>query len=138
MADQPLPNCQGLVLSGTPYKLKGNRAYALQGLIFRLIPAFIFQKWGMKKHEVLDFLTDTGNLDFSDKLGNIRLPVMVVCGSKDKANLSAARRLAKELPNSRLEIVAGGGHELNRTNPKEFASLLEGMVAWSRSLDIVI
>lgn len=92
----------------------------------------------MKKHEVLDFLTDTGNLDFSDKLGNIRLPVMVVCGSKDKANLSAARRLAKELPNSRLEIVAGGGHELNRTNPKEFASLLEGMVAWSRSLDIVI
>ncbi|GGE32464.1 alpha/beta fold hydrolase [Streptococcus himalayensis] len=136
MADKPLPNCQGMVLSATPYKLKGNRAYALQGLIFRVIPAFVFQKWGMNKKEVLDILKDLSTLDFSQKLAQLPLPVMVICGSKDWANLATARDLAAKIPRSRLEILAGGGHEVNRDCPQEFAALLEEMVDWVASLQV--
>lgn len=46
---------------------------------------------------------------------------MIICGSKDKVNLKAAKQLATILHNATLRIINNGGHELNSTYPHEFA-----------------
>jgi len=47
-----------------------------------------------------------------DRLGELRMPVAVVAGERDARFVALARRLARELPNARLEMVPGAGHAL--------------------------
>lgn len=53
-------------------------------------------------------------------------PVLVLCGSKDRANRKAARELAEQLPQARLHWIAGAGHEANLDSPEVMAELLRG------------
>ena len=57
-------------------------------------------------------------------LPELGCPVLVLCGSKDRANRKAARELAEQLPQARLHWIAGAGHEANLDSPEVMAELL--------------
>jgi pimeloyl-ACP methyl ester carboxylesterase len=58
--------------------------------------------------------------DIHDRLGEIKVPALVIHGTADAAiDLDVAQRLSSELANcQRLVMIEGGGHACNLTHPK--------------------
>ncbi|QLB50722.1 alpha/beta fold hydrolase [Streptococcus sanguinis] len=128
LADQTLPHLKGLILSGTQYNLADNFLYRLQILVFKLIPKSVFSKQGADKEQMLRILTELRKINLTDKIKKIKLPILLVCGSKDKPNLKAAYELSKLLKDSQLHIIEKGGHTLNSQAPKTFAQIIENFL----------
>lgn len=61
-------------------------------------------------------------------LAGIAAPTMVMCGSKDKANLPAARKLAEDIPEAVLTVVPQVGHAWNQTHPDLFNEIVLGFL----------
>jgi pimeloyl-ACP methyl ester carboxylesterase len=60
-----------------------------------------------------DAVAALAGLDLSDRLGEIGLPTLVVCGTSDLITpVAEARRIARRIPGSQLVEVPGGGHML--------------------------
>ena len=125
LADQALPHLKGLILSGTQYNLADNFLYRLQILVFKLMPKSVFTKQGADKGQMLRILTELRKVNLTDKVKKIKLPSLLVCGSKDKPNLKAAYKLNKLLKNSQLCIIEKGGHTLNSQALEAFAQIIE-------------
>lgn len=75
---------------------------------------------------MLDSLKD---LDLTAQLLVLSMPVTVVCGSKDKANLHAARKISSLIPTAHLEVIRGVGHQWHATHPQLFACYLRKHLA---------
>lgn len=52
------------------------------------------------------------------------VPVLVLCGERDRVNLRLSRRLAEALPSARFEVVPEAGHVANLDSPEAFTVLL--------------
>ncbi|MCK3769778.1 alpha/beta fold hydrolase [Microbacterium aerolatum] len=112
-----------LVLSGG--QVRPPRALmAVQSLVMRALPARLVAPDGTSKQRVLDVLREVSRMDLTDRLGAVQAPTLVLCGSRDRANLPAARHLAAGSPHAELQIIDGGGHELNTGRPEEFTTAL--------------
>ena len=59
-----------------------------------------------------------------DRLGELRMPVLLVAGELDANYRKLARRMAKSIPNTRLEVVPGTGHTVHLEQPERFADLV--------------
>jgi 2-succinyl-6-hydroxy-2,4-cyclohexadiene-1-carboxylate synthase len=57
-------------------------------------------------------------------LGRIELPWLVLAGVRDQRYSRAARRIAREAPRARVELVAEAGHAPQLQQPRELARLL--------------
>lgn len=77
---------------------------------------------------MLSVLRAVRHADFSDRLAEVSAPTLVLCGSKDRPNLPAARRLARGIPGARLRIIPGAGHQSHVQAPEEFARALGGLL----------
>lgn len=64
------------------------------------------------------------NLDFSNRVQNIKSSTLVICGEKDNANIKSAHYLAENIENAKLEIMKNTGHIINEENSKELASII--------------
>lgn len=65
-----------------------------------------------------------------DRLGEIAIPVLVVCGANDTvAQPGHARAMAKRLPGGNLAIVPAAGHALPFEQPRELAVLIRRFVS---------
>ena len=64
------------------------------------------------------------DLDFQKDLEKINCRVLVLCGEKDKANMSAAIGLKRQINHAELEIISHAGHEINKDNPVELGKIL--------------
>lgn len=95
---------------------------AIQSAVMRILPARLVAPDGTSKQRVLATLAEVARVDFRPDLARITAPTLVLCGSKDAANLPAARALAAGIPNARLSVIDGGGHELNTHKPREFST----------------
>lgn len=62
-------------------------------------------------------------LDLTAIAGSCPYPTLLICGSKDKPNLSSMKALHRLLTNSQFQIIPDGPHILNRAKPKEFAEI---------------
>lgn len=62
--------------------------------------------------------------DLAAELPALTMPVLVLCGERDRPNLPLSRRLAEALPNARFETVPSAGHVANLDNPQAFTALL--------------
>ena len=97
---------------------------SLQKTLIRVLPT----KWvcppQLSKPELLGVLDGLKGLDFTSQLPTLSMPVTVVCGSKDKANLSAARKIAGLIPTAHLEVIQGAGHQWHAAHPQLFACYL--------------
>ena len=128
LSSRGLQQLRGLVLSGTQYKLNTNLLYRLQILLFRLIPKRVFEKQGANKQHMLQIFTELKSLNLTDTAKTCPLPSLVICGSKDWANQSSSKKLAKLLPKGRYQEIANGGHLLNTEKPYELAQAIKEFV----------
>ena len=68
--------------------------------------------------------------DAMSRLGDIRVPTLVVHGTADNVvDARNAALLAEKIPGSRLELFEGAGHLLPWERPQEFAALVEEFLA---------
>ena len=111
-----------LVLIGVQYKVP-SLLIDFQNLIFRCMPNKTFDDMGMSKNDVIRLAHSMRSLDFRSRLKDIKCPVTILCGEKDRANLKASRQLAELLSQSKLRIVPGAAHELNKCAPEAIADV---------------
>ncbi len=111
-----------LVLIGVQYKVP-SLLIDFQNLIFRCMPNKTFDDMGMSKNDVIRLAHSMRSLDFRSGLKDIKCPVTILCGEKDRANLKASRQLAELLSQSKLRIVPGAAHELNKCAPETIADV---------------
>ena len=116
-------NVKTLVLIGTPHRVP-KVAFALQNVVFRLLPKSAFASMAFDKKATFTLGTSMKDLDFSGRLGELRCPTLILCGEKDGANLKSARFLAGHIPGAELQIIENTGHVVNEENPKALAERL--------------
>lgn len=111
---------RGLVLMAAQYSPpKGLMTF--QNLVFRFLPKAAFRDTGLEKQDFIRLCAAMGALDLSGGLEKVACPVLVLCGEKDKANLPAAKALARRLKEARLTLIPGADHELNIQAPEALA-----------------
>ena len=123
LSSYDLPNLQGLVLSGCPLKLAGNILFKIQLMIFKLLPKSFFEKRGANKALMVGVSEELKTLDLTDIAGICPYPTLLICGSKDKPNLSSMRSIHKLISESQFQIIPDGPHVLNEAKPEEFAEI---------------
>ena len=120
LSSYDLPNLRALVLSGCPLKLSGNILFYLQLLIFKLLPKRVFEKQGADKALMVGISEELKTLDLREISKTCPYPTLLICGSKDKPNLSSMKALHRLLTNSQFQNIPDGPHVLNKEKPKEF------------------
>ncbi|CGE88745.1 putative alpha/beta superfamily hydrolase [Streptococcus pneumoniae] len=120
LSSYDLPNLRALILSGCLLKLAGNILFYLQLLIFKLLPKRVFEKQGADKTLMVGVSEELKTLDLTDIAGTCSYPTLLICGSKDKLNLSSMKALHRLLTDSQFQIIPDGPHVLNKAKPKEF------------------
>ena len=120
LSSNDLSNLRALVLSGCPLKLAGNIPFYIQLLIFKLLPKRVFEKQGADKALMVRVSEELKTLDLTDISRTCPYPTLLICGSKDKPNLSSMRSLHKLISESQFQIIPDGPHVLNKDKPKEF------------------
>ena len=112
-----------LVLIGTPYKVP-KVAFSFQNIIFRFLPKSIFETMAFDKKNTFSLWDTMKNLDFSDRVKNIKCPTLILCGKKDSANMKSADYLSQSIRSAELKIIENTGHVVNEENPKALADIL--------------
>ena len=112
-----------LVLIGTPYKVP-KVAFSFQNIIFRFLPKSIFETMAFDKKNTFALGDTMKNLDFSDRVKNIKCPTLILCGKKDSANMKSADYLSQSIRSAELKIIQNTGHVVNQENPKALADIL--------------
>jgi pimeloyl-ACP methyl ester carboxylesterase len=112
-----------LVLIGTPYKVP-KVAFSFQNIIFRFLPKSIFETMAFDKKNTFALGDTMKNLDFSDRVKNIKCPTLILCGKKDTANMKSADYLSQNIRNAELKTIENTGHVVNEENPKALADIL--------------
>lgn len=113
-----------LVLIGTPHKIP-KVIFSIQNMIFRFIPKSFFENMEFSKKDIFILGNSMKKLDFSDRVQNIKLQTLIICGKKDKANIKSAYYLNKKIKNSKLKIIENTGHIVNEESPKILAKVLD-------------
>lgn len=108
LSSYDLPNLRALILSGCPLKLAGNILFYLQLLIFKLLPKRVFEKQGADKTLMVGVSEELKTLDLTDIAGTCSYPTLLICGSKDKLNLSSMKALHRLLTDSQFQIIPDG------------------------------
>jgi 3-oxoadipate enol-lactonase len=62
--------------------------------------------------------------DVSEELGRLTMPALVLYGERDRANAPLSEWLAAGLPDARVAVVPGAGHEANVDAPEGFTAAL--------------
>ena len=125
LSSSDIPTLQALVLSGCPLKLAGNIPFYFQTLVFKLLPKRIFEKQGADKALMVGVSEELKTLDLREIARNCPYSSLLICGSKDKPNLSSMRSLHKLISESQFQIIPDGPHVLNKEKPKEFAEQIK-------------
>ena len=112
-----------LVCIGAQYKVP-RLLLDVQTLLFRCMPHRVFADMGMAREDILKLSRSMRNLDLTPRLKEIHCPVTIMCGEKDWANRKAAAKLQVLLPQAKLQILSGVGHEVNREAPQVLADML--------------
>lgn len=102
-----------------------------QGLALRMASRRRLADRGLDKDAIQQVFAAMAETDFSDRLGELDVPTLVLCGAQDRVNQPASRRIADEVPGARLELI-DGGHQLNEDNSAEFNRLTYEFVAGLR------
>lgn len=114
---------KSLVLIGTPHKVP-KAAFGLQNIIFRFLPKSIFKTMAFDKKDTFALGNTMKNLDFSDRVKNIKCPTLILCGKKDSANMKSAYYLSQNVKSAELKVIEDSGHVVNEENPKALAEIL--------------
>lgn len=103
--------------------------------LLRLLPARIASAPGVSKRRFLAVLEELAEVDLRPSLAKINAPTLVLCGTRDRANLPGSRELAAGLPRAELEIVPGAKHQWNTQLPHEFSTRLNRFLTETASAE---
>ena len=112
-----------LVLIGTPYRVP-KVMFSIQNIIFKFLPKSMFDTMAFNKKDTFILGKTMKNIDFSNRVQNIKCQTLIICGENDRANIKSAHYLAENIKNAKLEIMKNTGHIINEENPKELSKLL--------------
>ncbi|MCW1073587.1 hypothetical protein OJ930_11465, partial [Streptococcus anginosus] len=70
----------------------------IQSVLMRVLPERLVCPSQISKQQLLEILRQISAIDFEPELGNITVPTTSACGSKDRANLPAARTISQQIP----------------------------------------
>ena len=59
-----------------------------------------------------------------DRLGELRMPVLLIAGARDTKYVDLAHRMADAIPGARVEVIPGAGHACHLEQPEAVAHLL--------------
>lgn len=96
----------------------------LQRQMIRATPAARLAQQGVRKDKVQQVMEILADADFTDRLGQVNVPTLVLCGARDRANLPASKLIAQRIPGAELELVPGAGPAPNTERPEEFNAAL--------------
>ena len=80
----------------------------------------------------LSFVDEIAAVDLGDDLPRIIANTLVLCGSRDRANLPEARLAGDAIPNGQFYLVPHVGHAWPVTQPKLFATVVRPFLTASR------
>ena len=112
-----------LVLIGTPHRVP-KASFALQNVVFRFLSQSTFTAMAFDKKNTFALGNSMKNLDFSDRVGSIRCPTLILCGEKDRANLQSAQFLSQNIQGAEFQIIWNTGHVVNEDSPNALAEIL--------------
>jgi len=137
----------GLVLSGGYARVP--RAFAVQRAVTRALPEPVLAR-GMRralsggapayaamaaeefrrcgKATFVSALDALVGLDLRPRLGEVDVPTLVLCGTKDRPNVPLSRELAKGIPGAELRLVVDATHLWNLQQPELFTETLARFV----------
>jgi L-proline amide hydrolase len=67
--------------------------------------------------------------DITPRLGEVRVPVLVISGEHDEATPAVVRPLVEAIPEARWELIEGAGHSTHLEAPERFEALVETFLA---------
>jgi len=114
---------KSLILVGAPHKIP-KLMFSIQNIIFRFLPKSVFENTAFDKKDMFDFGESIKDLDFNNKVQNVKCPTLIICGKKDRANTKSAYYFAENIENSKLIIMENTGHIVNEESPKLLAKEL--------------
>ncbi len=117
-----------LVLIEVPHRIP-KFLFALQGLMFRLMPASSFASLGTDKASFIGLVDSMRTLDILQGAGRVHCRTLLLCGVKDKPNRKSLAPLHQALPNSAVRLIPGAAHEINREAPQALAKVLRAFWA---------
>jgi pimeloyl-ACP methyl ester carboxylesterase len=82
----------------------------------------------LRKGEVIGLLRRGSRIDLTEAARDIEIPVLVLCGARDKRNLLLSRALAEGLPNAELQLIPDAGHVANLDNPDAFNAVVSAFL----------
>jgi pimeloyl-ACP methyl ester carboxylesterase len=94
--------------------------YAMSTLV-RVVPG--------APHELAGPMRQGARFDVREQARRLETPTLVLCGARDRLNLSLCRSLARLLPNGRFETVPDAGHVANVDNPLAFNASLDAFLS---------
>ena len=97
----------------------------IQSVLMRVLPERLVCPPQISKQQLLEILRQISAIDFEPELGNIAVPTTIACGSKDRANLPAARTISQQIQHARLIVVPDAGHQWHQSMPTQFAHELK-------------
>lgn len=97
----------------------------IQSALMKILPERLVCPPQISKQQLLQILGQVSAINFEPELPNITVPTTITCGSKDRANLPAARTISQQIPHARLIVVPNAGHQWQQTMPMEFAQELQ-------------
>lgn len=113
-----------LVLIGTPHKIP-KIMFGIQNIVFRFLPKSVFKDMAFGKRDTFILGNSMKDLDFSNRVQNIKCPTLIICGKKDSANIKSAYYLTENIKNVKLTVIENTGHVVNEENPKALAKILD-------------
>ena len=64
-----------------------------------------------------------------ERLGELRMPVLLIVGGLDHKYVDIARRMAERIPHARVEVLDGAGYACHLEQPERVAHLVTSFVA---------
>ncbi len=112
-----------LVMIAAQYKMPKN-LLRFQNILFRFMPESAFPETGFGKADFINLCSSMTELDFTQSLGKITCPALIICGENDSANKKSSMKMAEMINNAALDIISGAGHEVNVDSPEKLAEAL--------------
>ena len=104
---------------------------AVQSAIMRALPERMVSVGDVGKSRVLAAARTAARMDLRPALPGIRVPTLVLCGARDRANLPASRLMAARIPGAELRIVEGAGHRVHVEAAEAVAAAITRFLAGS-------
>lgn len=116
-------NVRSLILMAPQYKMP-KFLLKMQNMIFGFMPKSAFTETGLSKSDLMTLTSSMTDIDLRGGIKNIRCPVTIICGERDRVNQKAAKTLADIIPDAEYIVIPNAGHEVNMDEPQKLAEVI--------------